>query len=60
VNLPTLAEQFKAAVEAAEMRWAMLRTDKFNPRLLIRYTRDLRRCHRLRMELSILMETGKL
>ena len=60
MNLPTLADQFKAAVQAAEMRWAMLRTDKFNPRILTRYVRDLRRCHRLRMELHHLMQTGKL
>lgn len=60
MNLPSLAEQFKASVETAELRWALLRADKFNPRLLARYTRDLRRCCRLRMELGTLIETGKL
>lgn len=60
MNLPTIAEQFKAAVETAEMRWVLLRTDKFNARILHRYIRDLRRCRRLRMELSHLMETGNL
>jgi len=60
MNLPSLADQFKSAVETAEKRWTMLRTDKFNQRLLTRYVRDLRRCRRLRLELSHLMETGKL
>jgi hypothetical protein len=60
VNLPTLAERFKTACDVAEMRWAMLRSDKFEPRLLMRYVRSLRRCQHLRAELSHLMETGKL
>lgn len=38
----------------------MLKHDKFNPRLLARYTRSLRRCARLRELLRQMMEQGKL
>lgn len=60
MNLPTLAERFQAAVAVMEQRWAMLRVDRFDAHLLARYVRALRRCQRLREELSHLMETGKL
>lgn len=59
-NLQHATQNFSAAVEIAERRWTMLRADKFNPRLLTRYVRSLRRCNRLREHLRTLMETGRL
>lgn len=62
MNLPTLAEQYKEAVETMEIRWATLKgsRNRYEPRLMTRFIRDMRRCKRLRAELANLMETGKL
>jgi hypothetical protein len=60
INLHRLTEHFDTAVYVAEQRWAMLKHNKYNPRMLARYTRSLRRCHRLRKLLSQMMEQGKL
>lgn len=66
IPVQSLADQFAAAVEAAEVLWTRLKADKAHPshaensRLLIRFRRALRRCDRLRMELKTRVETGKL
>lgn len=49
------AELFAKAQERAEQRFVMLRADKFNTRLVMRYVRSLRACDRLRLQ--ILRET---
>jgi hypothetical protein len=60
-NLQHATENFSAAVEIAERRWAMLKAEGVtNTRLLARYIRSLRRCSRLREHLKNLMETGRL
>lgn len=55
-----MTEAFAAAVERMELAWAILRHQRENRRMEVRYIRCLRRCDRLRMELSTLMETGNL
>lgn len=45
------AELFAKAQERAEQRFVMLRADKFNTRLVMRYVRSLRACHRLQKQL---------
>ncbi len=59
-NLQTITERLAAAVELAEMRWTVLRNDKFNPRHLLRYVRALRRCDRIRAKLRTAVEEGTL
>jgi len=46
---------FEQALQRAEQRLVMLRANKFEPRLLMRYVRSLRACDRLRLQ--ILRET---
>lgn len=60
MNLRRLAEAFDEAVAAMELAWAHVRKDHRNRRLLARYVRAMRRCDRLRSELSTLMATGNL
>lgn len=43
-----------------ELAWAILRHDSGNARLLARYVRCLRRTGRLRDELELCMQTGRL
>lgn len=59
-NLQHFTDRFASAVTVAEQRWAVLKHDKWNPRLLARYVRSLRRCNRLRTLLREMMEQGKL
>lgn len=61
-NLQHFTDRYASAVTIAELRWATLKgcRDRFNPRLLARYVRSLRRCHHLRESLRLMMEQGTL
>lgn len=61
-NLQHLTDDFNQAVYVMELRWANLKgaRKRYEPRLLARYARSLRRCARLRERLRELMETGAL
>ena len=56
-DIQKASEKFAAAAERAERSWTLLRHDKFNPRLLIRHCRDLRRCERRRLYIKMIVET---
>ena len=60
LNLQHVTQRFASAVEAAEMRWAQLKVDRENPRLMARYIRTLRRCDRLRTTLKTMVDKGTL
>ena len=60
MTLTQLTERFNAAFAAAEVANEDYKLDRVNRVVLARFIRALRRCDRLRRQMAMMLETGRL
>ena len=55
-DIKRAADLYATSRERCEQSWTLLRHDKFNPRFMARYIRDLRRSDRLKTLIKMYVE----